>query len=774
MGNKLPLQSGALENNLGSGDFNTSEFKTNTLKNSEFLQQPETQKIINDINAQYEIKPNKQSVDRATQRLTKDFNGTKSSIENLQALNSAEDTVSAGLITRQLRQEASTSGDYTKLKSWLETIQPKVTETAQSLQALNTWQKLSPESTLFKIQQVVGKVNREGIKTYGDKFKKIDFTPDEMKYVNDAMTKIESMPAITPQEIRAKDVAYAKVKQFAADKVPVTLAEKVQALQRISMLLNGKSMGRNIFGNVIMGGLENIKDIPTSLTDMAVSKFKTGQRTTLMPSVEGLKTQGKGLWKGFKNTLQDAKQGIDTNPSRGQYELPNKTIFKGPLGKLEKATSFGLTLGDRPFYQAAYDESLRQSMKIGKVTVPTKAMTENAVKMAEDRTYQNTSSLVEGFRKIQKGLNKMTGNENMGLGTVTLPFIKTPSNILDKASDYSIIGTIKGISQLMSKKTFDQKLFVDRIGRSITGSATIALGYDLAQKGLITGQANKDKDMAALDKQAGKQEYAIKSGDTYHTISWMQPSSIPLMIGADIFYGGKTKKDATNIIADAIKSGGTTLFKQSLLQGVQKLFGGYDPISGVSNVISGVPTQFIPGSLSKQVAQYTDKTVRDTYSPNNLGTIGNQIKSKIPGLSKTLPAKINTMGNEVKQFNGKDNLFNVFLNPGFTSKYNPSKAEKLATDIYDSTGNKGVFPRVAKNTITYKDKEENKTIQLTPREKQQLQVYIGKETEKEYSNYAVGYDSAETNAKALQKLLSRIYTEGENIILEGRGLNGKK
>ena len=99
--------------------------------------------------------------------------------------------------------------------------------------------------------------------------------------------------------------------------------------------------------------------------------------------------------------MSDAKNGVDTNPSRGQYELPNKTIFKGKIGKLEKATSIGLTLGDRPFYQAAYDESLRQSMKIANVTEPTKLMKESATKMADDRTYQNVSSLVKGFRNIQ-------------------------------------------------------------------------------------------------------------------------------------------------------------------------------------------------------------------------------------------------------------------------------------------------------------------------------------------------------------------------------------
>lgn len=757
---------------LGSGQFNVSELKTNTMRNAPMFQTKETQNIIDDIAAQYEVKPNAQSINRATKELETNFDNVMNRISN-NGIQTAEDAVSSGLISRELRQQAEQTGDYTQLKSWLETVQPKVTDLAQSLQALSTWKKLSPEGALMKAQQVVGKVNRDGIKEFGSKFKKVELTNDEMKSINDIMANIQTM-----EDGRAKDIEFAKVKQIIADKIPPTLSEKVKALQRISLLLNPKTNVRNVLGNTILGGLENIKDIPGSLIDKAVS-LKTGERTTLLPSLEGITTQGKGLFKGAKETIQDAKLGINTNPSAGQFDLPPTQVFKkGVLNKLEKATNTTLEFGDRPFYQAAYDEALRQQLKINKATEPTKTMMDNAKAVAEERTLQNVSSLVNGFKNIQSGLNHLTGNRNLGIGNAVLPFTKTPANILDKAIDYSPIGSIKALTQLISKKEFNQKAFVDRIGRSLTGTSLIALGYDLARNGLLTGNSNKDKDVAALEKQIGKTPYSFKIGNTYRTFDWAQPAAIPLAIGADIFHQGKNTKERDNIIIEAIKSGGNTLFQQSLLQGLQRLFGGYNTADSISNSLKGIPTQFVPTAL-KQVAQLTDSNMRDTYSSSATDKMVNDIKSRIPGLSTTLQPKIDTMGREVKQFNGNNNPFNVLINPGYTNKYNPSNAEKLALNLYNETGSTTQFPRVASDKITYKEsKDKNKTIQLTPQEKVELQTYIGQETNKAY-DFLYNLDdfnnkTSKDKIKELEKALREIYDKGEQQILRGRGINEYK
>jgi hypothetical protein len=136
-------------------------------------------------------------------------------------------------------------------------------------------------------------------------------------------------------------------------------------------------------------------------------------------------------------------------------------------------------------------------------------------------------------------------------------------------------------------------------------------------------------------------------------------------------------------------------------------------------------------------------------------TLRQQMKlgnTKIPSqsmldASKILPAKVDTLGRTAKQFIGNNNLYNVFSNPGYTTQYSPTAAEKLVTDVYNSTGDKGIFPRVSKDTITYKDGKENKTIQLTPEEKQALQAYIGKQTLDKFTMESNSYNTNSDNVK---------------------------
>lgn len=764
----------------------TSEFKTNTLRNSEFLADADTQKVIKNIAMEYEVKPNAQTVNRAIQEVANDFDGVVNRIRNTEivsgqgALNSAEDSASSALITNRLRLKAKETGDYTELKEWLEVLQPKVTNTAQSLQALKTWKDLSPEGTIFKAQQVVGEVNRAGVKTYGKNFKPIELTTGEIQAIGDSMEDVIRMPETTATERKAKERAFAAVKQVIGDKVPATLSDKVKALQRISLLLNPKTNVRNVLGNTILGTLENTKDIISAPLDKLVS-LKTRQRTTLLPSMEGFKTQGKGLVKGVRTVIGDAKAGVNTSQSVGQFEISGDRIFNNKiLNRLDKATNTALRFGDEPFYQAAYDESLRQQLKIAKTTEPTKEMLEKAKLLAEDRTLQNTSAMSEGFKGLQKSINKLTGNENLGIGTFAVPFAKTPANILDKAIDYSPVGSIKAITQLISKKTFNQKQFVDRIGRSIVGTGGIMLGYDLAKEGVITGQSNKDKDVAALDRQMGKSAYAFKSGDTYRTFDWAAPASIMLAIGADMYQEGKTSKDVKTVAVKAMTSGASTLFKQSLLQGFQKLFGYNDLVGGLTETAMNAPTQFVPTVL-KQGSQLKDSSLKDTYDPDRFKKLGNQIKAKLPIASESLPTRVDTLGRDVKQFQGKNTPYNVLLNPSFTTKNVGNETERFVSKLYEETGLKTHFPKIAENKITYKvDNTTNATINLTADEKISLQRYIGQRTDKEFQVIAKQYAKdnsnprtaklAKTQIKELGNLLTDIYTEGEKKILEGRGI----
>lgn len=772
-----------------------SKIKTNTYKNSPFMQDDMTKKVVKDLDATYGTKTNIESFEEARAELNNNYQGVINRIKE-NGIDGSKDTVSSGIIMNNLIKKAKATGDTRELLDWMKVVRQEGTKLGQSIQAFSSWKDATPEGTLIKAQRVVDSSNIKLKDTNPKMYDKLlkenklpQITGDDAKFILDSMEKIEAMP-----DGRGKDIEFAKVKKLMSEKVPSTFKDKLLAFQRINLLGNSKTLLKNIYGNVVMGGLENVKDIPASMLDSVISK-RTGERTTFA----GIDGQLQGMFKGAKETLQDAKLGISTSPSAGQYDLPSVQAFRkieNPKGVKDRVNNFmsgaekvvntGLELGDRPFYQGVYDSEIKKQLKHYKTTEVTEKMIENAKKVAEDRTFQNTSALVNGFKHLQKGLN--FGKET-GLGNVVLPFVKTPANILDKAMDYSPIGFIKAIITKMDKKGFDQKKFVDQVGRGITGSAAIALGYDLQKRGLLHGSGATDKDAKALEKQTGKLPYSIKTGNIYNTIDWAQPAAIPLMIGADISQNGGTKENLVGIISNAITSGGATLLDQSLFTGLADLFSGYSQSAG-ENIMEGVKKsgfnmlgQAVPfNSALNQVSKLTDKDTRSTYSVNPFENLKNKTQAKIPGLSKDLPQSVDTLGREVENNYGSKGLkyaFDVLANPGRTGKYNPSEAEKMALELYNSTGETKQIPRVADSKITYKSESNKKeTINLSNRDVSEMQRIMGIETEKEFSKLNNSRDfqylSDEDKAAELQKIMTDIEKEAKNKILDSKRVKRSK
>ena len=73
----------------------------------------------------------------------------------------------------------------------------------------------------------------------------------------------------------------------------------------------------------------------------------------------------------------------------------------------------------------------------------------------------------------------------------------------------------------------------------------------------------------------------------------------------------------------------------------------------------------------------------------------NSLKAKIPIVSKTLEPTVDTMGREVKKYGGKNNIFNVFLNPANVNTENISTSAEEIYRLYKETGDKTIMPRVA-------------------------------------------------------------------------------
>lgn len=526
-------------------------------------------------------------------------------------------------------------------------------------------------------------------------------TPQQTKQIVDYMDIYEANP-----NTREGKEALAKANKIIANLEGSDFGDKFRSVQRVAMLFNPKTwLSRNAGGNLLLMGAENIKDIPASVIDTLVS-LKTGERTTAGITRAKLKAQGKGLKEGFKEQLLDIRHGVDTAHARTKYEMPNKDVWKNkPMKFLDNLIGQLLQLGDRPFYEAAYKArkaELENFVKKGKSKLTAEEIEAEAKYFALDRVFQADTSIAEAANHIRKGLNKMGGGI---VGNIVLPFTQTPSNIIAKLLDYSPAGLLKAVKELSKtrKGTFNQKVFVDTLGRTFTGAGVITLGYVLANKKLMTvdlyAQSGKDQQTQKAYEKQGLQSYAIQLDDgTSFTIDWANPIGSLLILGAEGYYGGANQEDFITALFGGGEAAVDSVFNQSFLQGLQTLFSSKDGsiAEGIGKTMLSATTQPLP-SVIQQLTRIVDPSKRETYDENIFQRQLNVLMSKTPYLSTKLPEKKDVTGQTVEQFQGRSiasKILEAYLNPANISQRQYNSVNDEAVRVYEATGEKGALLRV--------------------------------------------------------------------------------
>lgn len=526
-------------------------------------------------------------------------------------------------------------------------------------------------------------------------------TPQQTKQIVDYMDIYEANP-----NTREGKEALAKANKIIANLEGSDFGDKFRSVQRIAMLFNPKTwLSRNAGGNLLLMGAENIKDIPASVIDTLVS-LKTGERTTAGITRAKLKAQGKGLKEGFKEQLLDIRHGVDTAHARTKYEMPNKDVWKNkPMQKLDTLIGQLLQLGDRPFYEAAYKArkaELENFVKKGKSKLTAEEIEAEAKYFALDRVFQADTAVAEAANYIRKGLNKMSGGIG---GNIVLPFTQTPSNIIAKLLDYSPAGLLKAVKELSKtrKGTFNQKVFVDTLGRTFTGAGVITLGYVLANKKLMTvdlyAQSGKDQQTQKAYEKQGLQSYAINlDPETSFTIDWANPIGSLLILGAEAYYGGANQEDFITALFGGGEAAVDSVFNQSFLQGLQTLFSSREGsiAEGIGKTMLSATTQPLP-SVIQQLTRIVDPSKRETYDENTFQRQLNVLMSKTPYLSTKLPEKKDVTGQTVEQFQGRSiasKILEAYLNPANISQRQYNSVNDEAVRVYEATGEKGALLRV--------------------------------------------------------------------------------
>lgn len=573
----------------------------------------------------------------------------------------------------------------------------------------------------------------------------VKLTSEEQKKIYDYLTEAYKLPEGSYEQ----EELLSKAARLAVGRAPSTVGQKIRSVLYSNMLGNFKTaLSRNAFGNLGYQTLEQARQPITAAVDWATSKV-TRKHSALGWNKGKAKAYVGGFKQGAAEQLKDIAKHIDTGRSgaKGWEEAlaNNATTFNdsNAVGKLANDVEYyvrnAMELGDRPFYEANYKQNFVELQQLidryGKENVAglsgikeedlPEVMDMIASVRAADSVFQKHGKMSKGLTDLRNGLGEMSeGVVGVDiLSTAASPFTMTPGNMIQRAIEYTPLGFVKNavetIKEVGGKKGFNQRRFVDEASRSITGLPILAATYGMAKKGQINGGYSTDPDERAAQQEDGFIEYGynVPKNVPYYGGKTLDTSDIPVIgpfmqAGAVMAEEGISPKSSLQA-AEAVLGGSTT-------QGIRRAFGAdtgsYSSqdsvIDNLANTVLSSGSQLIP-SLARQTAQTIDPYKRDLGEYGTAEYYLNLMKNSDPIGRKTLPIKTNVEGKPVLQNQGRsmpEKILENYILPMNVSEYKPSKLNKEASRLLDTTGEaSGFAPNALRKDIRAWDEADGKT-----------------------------------------------------------------
>jgi hypothetical protein len=808
------VKNATVEPNIKSGKEKTRQFPDNSLQQSEII--PEEMKLNYKRNPlKYDEITNQKTIDEAYKIVDKDYAGNVRDFLTKESLDDALDTGKGiALIERAIQK-----GNIKDADDLVVSLAKKLTKTGQATQAASIMAKLTPSGMLKQANKVLEEFNKSNPKRID-----IRFNEGESKSIVDIMQNVVSAEngtlklfKINLQKFAEKNKPLAEklkslaredgtidfskdalaLKQFTeqsiddvafitASKLPATKFEKFNSLRRMAMLANPKTHIKNTVGNTIMMAARKTADtIGAGLEKMVL---KEGERTKSFgwSKDKDIVDVVNRDWEWHKNALKKGgKWEFDTvflNQEKPIFDKGRLTKFverktgkqfdKGFLEMANELSKNALNASDNVFLQRAYKDALGGYLKANGL----KAVNVEARLYATRRAYEAV------FKQANTFSNWITKMKSKGgpIGTfleAKMPFTKTPSNIVLRGVEYSPAGLIKALYSAKTGKTAAD--VIEDLAKGITGTGLYGVGVGLAALGWAQISGTKSKSLQNIQSDAGEQPYSIDTPLGTYTFDWAQPSSIPVAMGIATMESLSKKskgEDDIGIYDVAMKSlaaGGDTLFNTTMLRNVTDMFGGKygSPTEALLDAPSEYVQQALP-SLMGQLTRSIDTTKRDTS-----GGFIDLAKSKVPFLSKTLPAKVDVYGREQKQ----PGMFQQFIGPGTLKTDSNDPTSKELIRLSKATERTDFLPQFATSKITYQleKKGESQKKLLNAQEKESYAKALGQAYKSEldkiissstYGNLKTDKDKASNINTALNKIKEKV----DNEFLKQQGIREYK
>lgn len=256
-----------------------------------------------------------------------------------------------------------------------------------------------------------------------------------------------------------------------------------------------------------------------------------------------------------------------------------------------------------------------------------------------------------------------------------IPFINTPANILGYTFERTPLAPLAPkYRAAMAKGGAEADLALTKMA---LGTTTLLFAVDLGLNGHTTGSGPSDYAERDNWRRQGYQPYSARFGDKYIAFNRLDPLGYHLGIGADIaefvHNSDPSEETAAEIqegVAASVFAVAENITSKSYMQGLSLLMEAInDPDRFGPAYLDRFASSFIPSGVG-EVARFIDPTMRASHD------IVSAMKRKSPVFSKTLPARRDLWGREIKYQSGFGSAYDA-LSPLYGSTYDPEPIDQF-------------------------------------------------------------------------------------------------
>lgn len=617
------------------------------------------EKLVTDGKLSHEVYSNKQAVADGAKQIVDQYARGKT-IEQIRSefvRDANAGKAGAKLVARgtTLYADAIAAKDYQAASDILVALTAVETNAGQSVQAARLLKSLTPEGRIFTVQRMVSNLEAQVNK---GRSKQVELNvPDAL------LNAYQSAETETAQRAALDDIY-----QNVADQVPTTLREGLQQWRYFSMLTNPSTHAKNIVGNVSGAiakiGSDNLSALAQTLiigdkegrTRAFLNPFRKSDRSLLSAALADYDAAAE-LYEDSVGKYSASAGEINDRRRYWKINDPQNALTRGMdkfLAGAEKIKNFNtkaLEVEDVWFSKPMYTVALAGYMKANHMTEITDAARTYAMSEAKRGTYND-------LNPVSKWASQIGNDSKIGrfLAGTIYPFKKVPANVMVRTVEYSPLGYIKGMYDLIQMQRGNTDITVaktiDDFAAATTGTALLGVGAMLAKQGILRATGTGDDKEKEQQKNAfGAKDFSILVGDTYIPIDSLTLTGTGLLTGAQIWEAAQNARNGDepisfNDVLDALSKITDPVFEQSMLSGLDSILstiqnsGNKDINYGELGAKMGVQIlgnyigQYVP-TLVGRVASSMDENQRSTYIEPD-GAWG-PVQSAVQGVQKKVP-----------------------------------------------------------------------------------------------------------------------------------------